>query len=88
MAAITQVQCSACGQRHTLFLPAADSFDIGAEYEYTCPNRCRILHFTAGKESDRRLVATRPRGSVVANRIGEDVGEAHEGEGEDEAKAQ
>ena len=69
MAATIQLKCSACGARHTFFLPIADLFNSNAEYEYTCPKTATKARVTTDNTWGSADAQIRPRGSVVVNQV-------------------
>ena len=64
--------CSVFGLRHAFFLAEADAFEVGEQYEYVCPSKCRSSRFIASSESTVKS-ARRPKGAVVVEKI---VGES------------
>jgi len=69
VAATIELECSSCGQRHTLFLPVADLYTAGAEYTYVCPEKRNLVLFTVGDKLGTANVQMRPRNSIVVREI-------------------
>ena len=69
MAATIELECSSCGQRHTLFLSVADLFTAGAEYTYVCPQKRNLIRITVGDKLGNANVQMRPRDSIVIREI-------------------
>jgi hypothetical protein len=69
VAATIELDCSSCGQRHTLFLPVANLFTAGAEYTYVCPQTRESVRITASDNLGNANVQMRPRHSIVVRQI-------------------
>ena len=69
MAATIEIDCNACGQRHTLFSPVADLFVAGAQYEYVCPQNGESIQFKASDKGGNANVQMCPRDSIVVKQI-------------------
>jgi hypothetical protein len=67
MAAQLDLDCKACGGRHTFCRADSDFLDGNSEYEYTCPNNQQTARLTT--EEYAEVVRACPKSAVILREV-------------------